>query len=424
MRTVSKKSDRSSIGSIGLFLSGILIFFSVLTYLPGWISGKDFEGVLLPIWSVLLLPLLLISWPSNVRATRRLWVMSLLLMIYILRAFNGNVELKLLLLDSLGLILMLPVFLISRRLTNKDLLKLRFFFLLSCAVSLLIILYMRSNYSVFRESNYFRSFGTQLGNVEFRRIVTSTYIPSMVYVTWVLLKRFYVGKFDSRSEIFGLFVCGTILTIAATRGSIIYIVCAFIFTFLISHDKRKYKSLLYFMPVLITAFLVSLLYGNRRTSAELNWISLFLNRFSSSVEGERYRLTEFETSKISFFESPLFGIGLGSKHRPYSTIWSNSWLEEYGDLYLHNTWLWLLVKFGIFGVGILLTLLLGGKNRQYANSLNDQKIVKALLLAFIPFSFFWNVLVNLPDAIVIAALLGIYTRQSTRKETSIYGETV
>jgi O-antigen ligase len=118
-----------------------------------------------------------------------------------------------------------------------------------------------------------------------------------------------------------------------------------------------------------------------------------------------YRTYEFHNAWISIREYPVFGKGFGSTYMlPFFR--DDSWLALNGGTYVHNIYLWLLVKTGFAGLILWMTWIsvaIFGVKEKFSEFL----ILRATLIATIAIGLVWNVVANYPDSLILGCLLGL-----------------
>lgn len=209
---------------------------------------------------------------------------------------------------------------------------------------------------------------------------TLVYIMFLTMVCVVVFKKVDI-HLVSHIFITALLGIGLILTFA--RNCWISILFSLvIFTFLTS-KKYKFK----FISVILVLIMigVSLLIFSSPGSKVTGIITSTSNRMQSLLTGKEIlysssledRYIEIEHAVDRIFQYPIFGIGLGN-----SFIQDERWPDDKG-IYIHNSYLWILMKMGIIGFVPFLWLFVTFLIRGFINWRNiDDRFLKAVVIGF------------------------------------------
>lgn len=247
------------------------------------------------------------------------------------------------------------------------------------------------------------------------RLLTPTFIPAEIALCLVIVAVLR-GHTHFKLYIFAAIPSVTILILSGAR-TVLLIVFLTILLGLFSGKRREVAKRLAKASIFIIASLLTLVLFFLASGWKFDGVSYITNAvarasvfFTNSDlalidESAFYRVTEISYA-WQFLSNNLFlGGGFGAQYSDFPFVSDNSWLSMHGNVYLHESYLFLLVKFGMIG-GIAfvfwLSLLLRSdmRNETYIIFLQS-------LLVFVAVSFFWNLISNVPDSLAIGALIGL-----------------
>ena len=174
----------------------------------------------------------------------------------------------------------------------------------------------------------------------------------VVFITTVCTIIFIDKPISKSSYFYILLIVGIGILLTYNRNYWVSIIFSLsIFMILIS-KKGKKRVLAWFMitTILMSVFSFTFFSIGGRSKEYLISVS---ERLSSLFEGEKmfrsetlnYRRLENEYALRQIVKHPLFGIGLANAYRPY-VLGSGDWFYHQ---YIHNGYLWILLKMGLIG---------------------------------------------------------------------------
>jgi O-antigen ligase len=213
------------------------------------------------------------------------------------------------------------------------------------------------------------------GRVEFvsRSFQATRVIPpgqSLLIVSFILVFVALIIDSSKSINVLRFILCGLIgvsIIITFFRASWIALVLSIGFMgFLIGEKKRRRLLLIILMILLSIAFLIVIaitFWGPESGLLTLAEDALF--RFSTLFDPAtyfdpssslRWRDFEYKNALPQIISKPFTGLGLGARYRPFT---EKDWEEFDGRGYIHNGFIWILMKTGLFGILGVLSFLIG-----------------------------------------------------------------
>lgn len=159
---------------------------------------------------------------------------------------------------------------------------------------------------------------------------------------------FALGFYTKQKRFWVVIVCSLIVVLVSkTRTYLFGFVLSILLTFLFANGRNKKKIAYIGLILLIVGTLFIVVYSRMANSELLSTIfERFLELASGFEEAGGYRIYEIRTAWRKFLEDPLLGKGYGYLEYVYiETQGTILW----GD-FMHNVYMEILVKTGIFGV--------------------------------------------------------------------------
>lgn len=202
---------------------------------------------------------------------------------------------------------------------------------------------------------------TLLRSIQGSSDIYSPYIPLMLAIITIKYSQKKSGLEKYYPLLIFLFSVRTILSLS--RGAMLQVIIAVIvlYFFLPKENRKVYlinikKQLTYAMIFCLAMFIVSpnmtkiafMLVASRATEGERN--------ANNSLARGSMKYREFETDMVmeNVVESPLFGFGQGKQTKKRMFTYASAAEEPY----VHNGYLWYVLKFGIVGLLFLLFVII------------------------------------------------------------------
>ena len=192
----------------------------------------------------------------------------------------------------------------------------------------------------------FRTWGGLAGDPNYYAVMVVLWTPLMIF--WLMAKR-------PRWEKWFCFACLSVTVagfiFAASRGGFLGLSVALLF--LLWHTRRRIGTL-----AIIFLFMLPILLAPGQSAVT----RLFHPDYSDDQSTE-YRLELWQASERSFFDHPLFGIGMGHFH---PSIESNGQIVDLPFHVAHNTYIGLVTDLGLAGFVPFILMLLASLRRSNA----------------------------------------------------------
>jgi uncharacterized membrane protein YbhN (UPF0104 family) len=198
-------------------------------------------------------------------------------------------------------------------------------------------------------------------------------------------KVFYSKDIDKYKIAFvlGVLILGVILT--GSRAGYITVITLLLFVLVWKSHWQRIIIYSIIVALLFWLFKISLI------SITNNFIEINSTSIQSNISGESSDSKRIEVIILAlkmWWESPIFGIGLG-------TFFARS-SEYIGSAYvIHSTPLWLLTEFGLFGVLVIIwslrNFIVGILSDMFSTEVSKNIAIKLLIISFCVFGFFHEI---------------------------------
>lgn len=204
--------------------------------------------------------------------------------------------------------------------------------------------------------------------------VAAVYLYPLLLIVWGVVLLPFVRSTLQKLVLLGL----TGLGIGAVfytfeRGSWIAAIAASMVIIVLLPRTRRWGLIATMVPLLITGAALVTAVNSRSASGVANPLEAGMQRLEAIFAlqddvSSRYRINEWTRAGEVILERPLTGIGLGSAIAFENPMWD----EATGDFggyfttfYIHNSYIWVTLKLGVFGLLAYLALLTAALARGY-----------------------------------------------------------
>jgi O-antigen ligase len=240
----------------------------------------------------------------------------------------------------------------------------------------------------------------------------------------------WISKKVSPKTLFLLIVPSILIAgLASTRLIAVFIILPILFAVFIRQNRANRTRLLWLISfIAISPALLTLL--SQTVLPQIEIVATYLDNFVARIttglfasNASAVDASSFYREQETFFASqfvaanPFFGGGFSSTYMNYPLISDTSFLGLRGNAYVHNTFLWILVKTGFVGL-ILFSLGIAKVVRTTKQSTYqyESHLFLSLLACLFIVAFVWNMLANSPDSIAFAGILGLFLASRNSKE--------
>lgn len=410
----SATATKNGIDTIYVHLIGIWLFLSCCTF-PIKIKIIKMVGQF-PIKIsdiVLLIAFLLCLTFRTKRPTASFSIMMLILLPATFLAITGEAPLFYLVTDFQGFIYIFVGYMCLQSLTEVNQLKI----LTRYAVTTLWISAIIEFAIIKGKLTYaapLRSSIDVYGSSNLGRLVTNTQYLALGALSLSIY--LLITTKVSRALIFlAMAPAAAIAVLAGTRISIIFIVVPFIYTGFKRRgqiSKRKIlKVLISFVGALSLYLVYKTLFSSSPSTLSEYAQNLFTrlalitnNRSGITDSSIIYRQSETSHAILGIVNKPIFGYGYGIPYTGSLTSGSsNDWLAVNGNVYVHATYLWLLIKGGLFGFALIIGWIISVIRKKFFLSPYLTSTIWAILIS----GLVWNFVAGIGESVVFGGLLGL-----------------
>lgn len=262
--------------------------------------------------------------------------------------------------------------------------------------------------------------GSAISDIGIGRIVTPTHLLAGICIG--IAVHLWISKRVSPKMLVLLIAPSAVIAgLASTRLIAVLIIVPLLFGVFLGQNKASRARLFWLASfTALSPALLNLLSQTVLPQIEIvaNYVDNFVARVSSGFLSNNTSATDassFYREQENYFASqfiaanPIFGGGFSSTYMNFPLVSDNSFLGLQGNAYVHNTYLWILVKTGFVGL-ILFCLGIAKVIRASNKSVYryESHLFLSLLVALLIVAFVWNMLANSPDSIAFAGILGLF----------------
>jgi len=413
-------------------LVGIAIFLACMTPVPGLLLVKFIGEVPIRAFQpFLLVAFFLLLLQNRVKSGWMILPLIVSLIGFAGYFINRN-ELANLVGDAQGFLDLIAAAIIFASIESTQSLKviLRYFIVclwLSAIVCLLIYTGRLENIYGFRSSFS----GSGVSDIGLGRLLTPTFVPAEVALCLAFVG-FLQGWRNRKILLLATVPAVAILLMAGARTVILVIAIPLVFSLFSGRRreiaKRVGKSVLVAGGFFLLSGLILSAIGAKTENAisyVVNTIiraSVFFTNsdLAQTDDSSFYRFTEIRFAWDFINRNLFFGGGYGVAYSNQPFVADGSWLANHGNVYLHETYLFLLVKVGIVGLVALIVWLIMELRTLIQTEL--YLVFLQTFLVFVCISFVWNLVANVPDSLVFGALIGLVRANVRRKSLTLEGK--
>jgi O-antigen ligase len=266
--------------------------------------------------------------------------------------------------------------------------------------------------------------GSAVSDIGLGRLLTPTFVPAEVALCLAVVG-FLRGWRNGKLFLISTIPAVAILLMAGARTVILILAIPVLLNFFSGKRREIAIRLSKFVTIVGGSILVGglvlttlgLKFENAASylvNTAIRASAFFTNADPSQTdESTFYRLTETKFAWDFIYRNPLFGGGFGVEYSNQPFVADNSWLANHGNVYIHESYLFLLAKIGLVGLAVVIAWLIFSLRTEVRSELYI--LFMQVLLVFISVSFVWNLVANVPDSTVLGALIGL-VRANTKTE--------
>ena len=262
--------------------------------------------------------------------------------------------------------------------------------------------------------------GSAISDIGLGRIVTPTHLLAGLCLG--IAGHLWISKKASMKTLLLLISPAMVIAaLASTRLLAILIIVPILLAVFLKQNKDGRRRLFWLLSfIALTPYLVTLL--SQTLLPQIQIVSTYLDNFVARISSGLFFNNTSEIDASSFyreqetffasqfvFANPFFGGGFSSTYMSSPIVSDTSFLGLQGNSYVHNTYLWILVKTGFVGLSLFLlgiTKVIRVSKQdafQYESHLFLSMLISVLIVALV-----WNMIANSPDSIAFAGIVGLF----------------
>lgn len=181
-------------------------------------------------------------------------------------------------------------------------------------------------------------------------------VGAITLLVVLVFERLQLRTFGRLMQV-GMLMLAVIMTF--NRNFWVAVGLALVLLFLVTRqgDRGRYLQWIVLGAIVLSIFLVVVFsvpdmpFANLIGAAFDRFASLFeADTFQAQDSSFRWRDIEYQYAVPQVLAHPLFGLGMGARYRPFTTL---DYTGFDGRAYMHNGHLWIMVKVGLLGYGAL-----------------------------------------------------------------------